>query len=145
MTDRVWPVEIGKGEKLLDGTDGSIFAIGSMVNAAREAVLLLEKEGIFLSLFDLRFAKPLDVSLIMEEVGRGKPLITVEENVLCGGVGSAVMELLAAHGASRPILCLGLPDVFIEQGTQNELRAGCRLDALGMAQSVRKWLESVGL
>ncbi|NLC71037.1 MAG: 1-deoxy-D-xylulose-5-phosphate synthase [Desulfuromonadaceae bacterium] len=141
MTDPANPFEIGQGEKLTDGADGSILAIGSMVSPALEAAQLLKKEGISLAVIDLRFAKPLDSSLILDEAGGNKPIITVEENVLCGGVGSAVLELMAAHGFSRPTLCLGLGDAFIEQGTQAELRSGCRLDAPGIADSVKKWLK----
>jgi 1-deoxy-D-xylulose-5-phosphate synthase len=140
LADPVPPLEIGRGERLTEGADGTLLAIGSMVNAALEASRLLQGEGVFLGVVDLRFAKPLDSALILAAAEQNKPLITVEENVLAGGVGSAVLELLAGQGVSRPVLCLGLPDAFIEQGAQAELRAMCRLDAPGIAAAVKDWL-----
>jgi len=140
LVDPVLPLEIGRGERLTEGADGTLLAIGSMVNAALEAARLLEAEGFSLGVIDLRFAKPLDSALILAAARKDKPLITLEENVLAGGVGSAVLELLAGQGVSRPVLCLGLPDVFFEQGTQAELRTGCCLDAPGIAESVKNWL-----
>ncbi|MBN1141101.1 MAG: 1-deoxy-D-xylulose-5-phosphate synthase [Deltaproteobacteria bacterium] len=137
------PLELGAGEKLSDGSDGAIFAIGSMVTVAQEAALSLREQGVSLSVIDLRFAKPLDAALILRELEAKRIVVTVEENVLCGGVGSALLELLARNGLSRPVLCLGLPDAFVEQGTQSELRAFWRLDAAGIVGSVKDWMKSL--
>lgn len=134
------PVEIGRGEKLVEGADGTILAIGSMVNPSLEAAEFLRKEGVSVAVVDLRFAKPLDKALILDAAKAAKSIVTVEENTLLGGVGSGVLELLADQGVSRPVLRLGLPDAFIDQGTQAELRAGCRLDAAGIAASIKNWL-----
>ncbi len=131
------PVEIGKGEKLRDGSDGVIFAVGLEVHEALEAARILEGEGISLAVVDARFVKPLDRDLLLEEATRTGWVITAEENVLQGGFGSAVLELLAEEKLQIPVLLVGLPDAFIEQGSQAELRALYRLDAAGLVDRIR--------
>jgi 1-deoxy-D-xylulose-5-phosphate synthase len=82
----------------------------------------------------------LDTELILALAQAGKKVVTVEENVVQGGFGSAVLELLAAAKVKAEVLCLGLPDAFIEQGSQAELRSEYGLDAQGIAASVRTFL-----
>lgn len=135
------PLPVGKGEKLRDGKDGVILALGVVANDALAAAELLQEEGLSLAVVDARFLKPLDKELLIGEARRTGRVITVEENALQGGFGSAVLEMLNDENISAAVLRIGLPDHFIEQGTQNELRALCGLDAKGIAASVRAFLE----
>lgn len=136
------PLPVGKGEKLRDGKDGVILALGVVTNDALAAAELLQEEGLSLAVVDARYLKPLDKELLMGEARRTGRVITVEENALQGGFGSAVLELLNDENITAAVLRIGLPDHFIEQGTQNELRALCGLDAKGIAASVRAFLET---
>ncbi|MBE0500053.1 MAG: 1-deoxy-D-xylulose-5-phosphate synthase [Desulfuromonadales bacterium] len=126
------PLEIGKGELLRDGKDAVIFAIGTSVQESLAAADLLEKEGLDVAVIDARFIKPLDEKLILEHARKSQRIVTVEENVLQGGFGSAVLELLAEHGLQVTAEQIGLPDDFIEQGTQTELRQRYGVDAAGI-------------
>jgi 1-deoxy-D-xylulose-5-phosphate synthase len=134
------PVPIGRGEKLRDGADGVIFAAGTTVAAALAAAEQLAAEGTRMAVVDPRFLKPLDRELIAGESRRCGLIVTVEENVRQGGFGSAILELLAEEGISPRVLSIGLPDAFIEQGSQEELRARYGLDAEGIAGQIRKFL-----
>jgi 1-deoxy-D-xylulose-5-phosphate synthase len=140
LNDVPSPLPIGKGEKLRDGSDGVIFAIGTCVAPALQAAQMLADDGLSLSVIDPRFLKPLDRDLLIAEANRTGLVITVEENVLQGGFGSAVMELLAQEEISPRIACIGLPDFFVEQGSQEQLQARYGLDAEGIAGRIRKVL-----
>jgi len=126
---------IGKGEVLKTGEDLTIIAIGSAVASAMDAAWILNKKGVDCVIVDARFAKPLDSELILETVSKTKRLVTVEENVLAGGFGSAVLSLLSSIGGIRA-LRIGIPDEFVEHGTQELLRAGYSLNAEGIAQRI---------
>ncbi len=134
------PVPIGRGELLRDGNDGVIFALGVVCHEALQAAEMLENEGLSLAVVDARFLKPLDAELLCAEAQRTGVVITVEENALQGGFGSAVLEMLTDRGLAPRVLRLGLPDRFVEQGTQQELRALCGIDATGIASRVREFL-----
>ena len=138
LQDTAEPLPIGKGEKLRDGTDGVVFAVGAMVHEALQAAAQLQKEGISLAVVDPRFIKPLDRRLLTDEARRTGVVITVEENVLQGGFGSAVLELLKDEGLTPHLVRIGLPDAFIAQGSQKELRAIHGLDAAGIAKRIRE-------
>ena len=140
LNDVPSPLPIGKGEKLRDGGDGVIFALGTCVAPALQAARMLEDEGLSLAVVDARFLKPLDRDLLVDEANRTGLVITVEENVLQGGFGSAVMELFAQEEIFPRIACIGLPDFFVEQGTQEQLLARYGLDAEGIAGRIRKVL-----
>jgi len=131
--------DIGRGEKLRDGDDGVIFALGVVCRDALQAAAVLEKEGLSLAVIDARFLAPLDRQLISEEAQRTGLVFTLEENVLAGGFGSAVLELLAEEQLAPRVLRLGLPDHFVEQGTQQELRALCGIDGPGIARQIRSF------
>jgi 1-deoxy-D-xylulose-5-phosphate synthase len=100
-----------------------------------EAAWLLNKNGIDATIVNARFAKPLDSELILETVSKTKRLVTVEENVLAGGFGSAVLSLLSSIAGIRA-LRIGIPDEFVEHGSQEILRANYCLDAEGIAQRI---------
>lgn len=133
-------LNIGKAEVLKTGTDATILAIGAMVAPALEAAKNLEDEHQrSVAVVNARFVKPLDADLILELARQTKHIITVEEHVIQGGFGSAVLELLQAHSVSDVcIRCIGLPDQYIEHGSHNLLRQKYGLDAEGIEQVILK-------
>jgi len=133
-------VTIGRGEKLRDGQAGVIFAVGVQVAEALAAAELLAGEGLELAVVDPVFLKPLDLDLIVDEAKRTGRVFTVEENALQGGFGSAVLEALSDAGLAIPVVRIGLPDHFVEQGSQEELRGRYGLDAAGIARTIREQL-----
>ncbi|MDH3975949.1 MAG: 1-deoxy-D-xylulose-5-phosphate synthase [Deltaproteobacteria bacterium] len=130
-------IEVGKGELLREGNDLTIVAIGSTVYPAIEAAEKLEREGINAEVINARFVKPLDEDLILTSVKKTGYLITVEENALQGGFGSAVMELLEEKGmlADIKVKRLGVPDGFVEHGPQDVLRSVVGIDSEGIAKA----------
>ncbi len=121
-------VPIGRGERLREGTDVSLIAIGSMVQVAEEVAEKLAADGIEASVVNARFVKPLDRDLIVEEASRTGAVVTIEENVAMGGVGSAVMELLQAEGIDDVrTRIVALPDEFITHGSRGRLLEDCGL------------------
>jgi len=139
------PFAIGKGELLRQGGDALIVAVGVMVNEALEAAQLLSKQGIEVSVVDARFVKPLDRKLILDQAGKVPLVVTAEENALQGGFGAAILELLADEGVSPKTIRIGIPDQFVEQGTQGELRAQLGINAAGMVKKIKAALESTKL
>ncbi len=133
------PIHVGRAEVLREGSDAVILALGTMVRPALEAARLLEAEsGISLTVVNARFIKPLDAELILKLAKKHACLITIEENSLQGGFGTAVLELLEEHGqAGVRVLRLGYPDSYIPQAEQHELREMLGLDAAGIAASIR--------
>ncbi len=126
---------IGQAEVITHGNDIAIFAIGRMLQNARQAVELLAAEGIRARLINARFAQPLDedcLRLAAAECGR---ILTVEENVLAGGVGSAVAERLAGSGSDTELRCLALPNQFIEHGDIETLWEETGLSPTAIAQA----------
>jgi 1-deoxy-D-xylulose-5-phosphate synthase len=131
------PVTIGKAKWLREGGDVILVAIGAAVAEALRAHELLAQEGVRAAVVDGRFVKPLDAALIAQIAGRWPLVVTIEENVLQGGFGSAVLEALNDAGASPGALKrIGIPDLFVEHGPQRLLRARYGLDAAGIAKSV---------
>lgn len=134
---------IGRGEQLTDGNDLAIVAIGSTVYPALEAAGLLGQRGIRATVINARFVKPLDRELILSAASRTGLLVTVEENALQGGFGTAVLELLADEGHTDiRVKRIGIPDRFIEQGSQAQLRQDLGLDATGIAATCEAFLAS---
>ncbi|BDV43339.1 1-deoxy-D-xylulose-5-phosphate synthase 2 [Geotalea uraniireducens] len=132
------PLAIGRGEVLRRGGDGTILAVGSRVQPSLAAAELLENEGISLAVVNARFVKPLDRTLIVELARESGILVTVEENAVQGGFGSAVLELLEEEGiAGKRVLRLGYPDRFVEQGEQAELHAAYGLDTAGIVSRIK--------
>jgi 1-deoxy-D-xylulose-5-phosphate synthase len=132
------PFAIGKGELLRKGASATIVAIGSSVQEALAAADQLNADGIDVAVVDARFVKPLDEKLLLEQAEKSGLLVTVEENALPGGFGSAVLELLGESGCTARVERIGLPDAFVEQGTQAELRARYGIDADGIAAKLRE-------
>jgi 1-deoxy-D-xylulose-5-phosphate synthase len=141
MESRIDELPIGSGELLSDGKDVAIIAIGTTVYPSLEAAALLENEGIMAMVVNARFVKPLDRDLILSAARSCGTLVTVEENVLQGGFGSAVLELLSDERITGlKMKRIGIPDRFIEHGSQAELRKMLGLDAEGIADSVKTLL-----
>ncbi len=134
---------IGRGELLREGEDALLIAIGSTVRAAMEAAERLDHEGIRVTVINARFVKPLDEDLILKWARKIGRVITIEENVLQGGFGSAVLELFQEQAFfPRSLIRLGLPDSFIPHGTQAILRNLYGIDAEGIELAVHRLLET---
>lgn len=140
LTDDVQPLPLGKGEILREGGDVCFLAVGSMTANALQAAELLAADGIAAEVVNMRFVKPLDRELLLEAAGHVKLLVTVEENVLAGGFGSAVLECLADAGRTVPLVRLGIPDRFVPQGDRSLLWEECGLLPYQMAARVRERL-----
>jgi 1-deoxy-D-xylulose-5-phosphate synthase len=136
--DPTWhEIAVGKGEIVKQGNDITLLAIGPIVNSAIDAATMLAKEGLDCAVVNARFAKPLDSELILNQAARTGNLLTIEENALCCGFGSSVLELLSLHPECNvKVKTCGLPDHFIEHGPVDQLRSMLRLDAEGIASSV---------
>jgi len=134
-------LEIGRGELLGEGEDLAIIAIGSTVYPALEAAKLLYRKGIRATVINARFVKPLDRDLIIGAALRTGNVISVEENALQGGFGSAILELLEMEGIRGiKVKRLGVPDRYIEHGSQQQLRQDLGLDATGIAAAAEVFL-----
>ena len=136
---------LGQGEKLSEGKDGVIFAVGALVAEALVAADVLAGDGLDLAVIDPVFLKPLDKNLLIAEALRTGFVFTAEENALQGGFGSAVLELFCEERVNVPVKLIGLPDKFIEQGSQVELRARYGLDAKGIVATVKNSLAKIEL
>ena len=134
---------IGRGEVLREGEDLLLIAIGSTVRAAMEVAERLEQDNIQATVVNARFIKPLDEDLLLKWGKKTGRIITIEENVLQGGFGSAVLEMFQEH-AFFPLsfIRLGLPDAFIPQGSQALLRNLYGIDADGIELAAHKSLQT---
>ena len=126
---------LGKGVVKRQGEGLAILNFGTLLPEAAAAA-----EALNATLVDMRFVKPLDASLVLELAASHDNLVTLEEGAIMGGAGSGVNELLMAKRKTVPVLNIGLPDEFIPQGTQDEIRADYRLDARGIQQQIAEWL-----
>ena len=120
---------IGRGRKLTEGSDVAVLTLGPIGNVVAEVVRELKEAGRFVAHYDMRFLKPIDQD-ILKEVGKSyKRIVTVEDGVVQGGLGSAVVEYMADHNLHPEVIRLGLPDSFVEHGTPEELYHIVGLDA----------------
>ncbi len=127
------PLRLGEGEVLIDGDDIAILAIGSMVYPAYKAARRLAADGVSATVVNARFAKPLDADLFCRVLQRVRNIITVEENSIAGGFGSSVLEALSASGVEEfNVRVAGIPDTFVEHGSQAVLRSLLGLDENGI-------------
>ncbi len=130
-------IEIGKGQQLKDGNDIAILSFGPIGHEATRAIEVLEKEQISVAHYDMRFLKPIDNKLLQSVFTRFDKIITLEDASIIGGLGSAVIEYMNDNSYKAKIVRLGIPDKFVEHGTQEELYRDCGYDAEGIAKSVR--------
>lgn len=130
-------IPIGKAETLRTGTEVAIVAIGKMVSIAVESAEILETQGISAEVVNARYVKPLDTALLDELCTRFDKVVTVEDGQIQGGFGSAVLEYIGTRIGKKPdVLLHGIPDTFVEHGTQEELFHDLSLDAKGIARVV---------
>ena len=134
-------IEIGKGEIIKPGKDIAILAVGNMVQNSIKASELLSKNGIDAEVINMRFIKPLDLELLKDVFDKFKCIITIEDNTIIGGFGSAVSEFTSQYGYKNDILLHGLPDRFIEHGKPEELHAELKLDPEGIFEVVSEFLK----
>lgn len=128
-------IPIGQGRKVKSGNDVAFLTIGPIGNYALKACNELEEQGISAALYDMRFVKPLDEVLLHEVFGKFKHIITVEDGCVQGGMGSAIIEFMADHGYTSQVKRLGIPDEYIEHGSQDELYAECGFDVAAMVRT----------
>lgn len=126
---------IGKGIVRREGEKVAILNFGTLMPEAQ-----LAAEALNATLVDMRFVKPLDEELVLEMAASHELLVTLEENAIMGGAGSGVNELLMAKRRLVPVLNLGLPDSFVPQGSQEEIRSDLGLDAAGIQRQIEDWL-----
>jgi len=135
-------IEIGKAEIITHGEDFAILAVGSMVNYAEKATAILAENGIKCELINMRFIKPLDTKLLQEIATKFEKIVTIEENSLAGGFGSAVLEYFNDQNYKNDILRIGIPDKFIDHGTQPELHKLIEIDPAGIVSRISSFLKS---
>jgi 1-deoxy-D-xylulose-5-phosphate synthase len=136
-------IKVGTGRKISDGDDMAILTLGHIGNYAVEATRRLQKKGINIAHYDMRFVKPLDEEMLHEIFTRFKKVITVEDGCIQGGFGSAVLEFMADNNYFAELKRLGIPDRVVEHGEQSELHRECGFDVNGIEKSVIEMLESV--
>jgi 1-deoxy-D-xylulose-5-phosphate synthase len=135
LVEQMTALPIGKGEVRREGRSGlAILAFGTMVSAA-----VATAERLDATLVNMRFVKPLDADLVIRMADRHEYLVTIEENVVAGGAGSAVVELLNEQGYVRPVLQLGLPDRYVEHGSRADNLVAAGLDPAGLQAAVERW------
>ncbi len=127
-------VEIGKGRCLTPGKEIAVISIGAIGMEAQKAMKLMPE--ISIAQYDMRFLKPLDEELLHEICSHFSKIITLEDGTINGGLGSAVSEFIVAHHYNVHLVKLGIPDKFIEHGTQQQLYAECGFDAASIAKQI---------
>ena len=137
-------ITIGKGRRIRTGNDLAVLSIGHIGNIAAKGIDALQAEGYSIAHYDMRFAKPIDEMLLHEVFGKFKHVITVEDGCIQGGMGSAVLEFMADHGYNAHVKRLGIPDKWIEHGSQKELYAECGFDDVALIAAVKEMLPAKG-
>ncbi len=133
-------IEIGKARKISEGNDLAILSIGQPGNTVASVVKRLADENISIEHFDMRFITPIDTKVLNAVFKKFKHIITVEDGILKGGFGSAVIEFMTDNGYSSDVRRLGIPDYFVEHGTQEELYRECGYNAEGIELAIREIL-----
>lgn len=131
-------LEIGKGRCLIEGEEVAVISIGSIGNLAKRAIAGFENN--LVALYDMRFLKPIDETLLHDIFRKFQKIITLEDGTVTGGLGSAVLEFMSDHRYTATVIRLGIPDRFVEHGTQKELYAECGYDEAAIARHIRQLL-----
>lgn len=130
------PLEVGKGRCLREGKDVAILSIGHIGNSALAAAAQLEAKGVSVAVYDMRYLKPIDTGLLDTIANQGfRRIVTVEDGVRKGGLGSAVLEYFAENGIALPVTVLGIPDSFVTHGPVPQLQQDCGIDAEAIASA----------
>lgn len=132
---------VGKGKKLKDGKDIAILSIGPVGNEALKAIEQVEKEGVSVALYDMIYLKPIDEELLHEVGKKFNRIVTVENGVIKGGLGTAVLEFMADNGYTPKVKRIGVPDRFIEHGSVPELFKLCGMDGESIAEVVKEMVK----
>jgi len=135
-------IEIGKARMISEGNDIAVMSIGSTGNDVARVVRKLAEESISITHWDMRFAAPIDMEALHSVFRKFRKIITVEDGILKGGFGSAVIEFMCDNLYSSEVKRLGIPDYFVEQGTQEELYHECGFDALGIERTIREMVDA---
>lgn len=133
-------IPIGKAEKIASGDNVVILAVGNMVEYAKKAAEKLFADGIHTEIINMRFVKPLDTDILDECAERFGKIVTLEESTIVGGFGSGLLEYFAEKNYKNEILRIGLPDQFVDHGTQEELHRIIGIDPKGIAEKVKLFL-----
>jgi 1-deoxy-D-xylulose-5-phosphate synthase len=133
-------LEIGVAEVVRDGHDVAIFGLGAMLPEAMRLAAMLEREGFSAAVINPRFAKPIDRTCVAEYARHCGLLVTLEDHVLAGGFGSALLEALSEMELAAPVVRVGWPDAFIEHGKVEALRAKYGLTAEAALKTARPYL-----
>ena len=143
ISEPLHALPIGKAETLQEGIDLIIWAIGSMVTEAEKTAGILKEKGISAGVVNMRFAKPLDEELLVQDAIRTRRIVTMEEGVVKGGVGDAIMEALNDHGLlqATAVLPFGIPDQFVSQGDKKLLMRDIGLAPDQMAEKISQWIK----
>lgn len=132
-------LEIGKGRCLIEGEKVAIISIGSVGNYAKRAIS--EFENNLVALYDMRFLKPIDETLLHDVFRKFRKIITLEDGTVTGGLGSAVLEFMSDHRYTATVVRLGIPDRFVEHGTQQELYTECGYDQTAIIRNIQQLLQ----
>jgi 1-deoxy-D-xylulose-5-phosphate synthase len=128
-------IPLGKAQLRREGRSGlAILVFGTLLDSASRVAERLDA-----TLVNMRFVKPLDEAMVLQITGRHRAVVTIEENTILGGAGSAVAELLAAERMELPLLQLGIPDRFIEHGSRDSCLKAAGLDAATLSASIERW------
>ncbi|MFA3782997.1 1-deoxy-D-xylulose-5-phosphate synthase [Melioribacteraceae bacterium 4301-Me] len=142
LTKDFFEIPIGKSERLLNGQDVALLAIGNMVDYSLKAAKKLLSEGISAEVINMRFVKPIDREMLDEVANKFDKIVTLEENTLIGGFGSAVLEYFAEKNYKNDVLKIGLPDNFVEHGTQQQLHELLEIDPNGIVKKVKSFCQN---
>jgi 1-deoxy-D-xylulose-5-phosphate synthase len=135
LVDEMTAIPVGRAQLRREGRSGlAILVFGTLLESAQKIAERLDA-----TLVNMRFVKPLDEDLVIPLATRHRALVTIEENAIAGGAGSAVGELLACEGLQVPLLQLGIPDRFIEHGSRESCLAAAGLDVAGLTASIERW------
>lgn len=142
LTDWRCPLEtvpVGKGRRMKEGKDVALLTIGPLGKVAEAAVAEAERQGVSVAHYDMRFLKPIDTDILREVGEKFTHIVTVEDGVVKGGLGTAVTEYMVANGYTPTINTIGIPDVFVEHGTPAELYKICGMDNESVLQAILKF------
>ncbi|MGB1104418.1 MAG: 1-deoxy-D-xylulose-5-phosphate synthase [Crocinitomicaceae bacterium] len=136
-------VKVGTGRKLKNGSDLAFLTIGAIGNLTTEAIAELAADGISAAHYDMRFVKPIDETILHEVFSKFDKVIIVEDGCLMGGFNSAILEFMADHDYKAKVVRLGIPDKFVDHGTQQELYAECFYDVKAQVASAKKLMQGI--
>jgi len=134
-------IPVGKGRKLKEGNDLAVITIGPIGNIAARAITQAETDlGLSIAHYDLRFLKPLDEELLHEVGRKFQRVLTIEDGIIKGGMGSAVLEFMADNEYKPTVKRIGIPNTFVEHGTVAELYQLCGMDEQGILTKIKEFI-----